>query len=499
MAVETYVQPTAIVVAAETAAQFAPHEQATPNMTVALDAGRVFAGSTNTVTEVASQSTATITAPTTNPRKDVVYIDRVTGAVGVATGTEAASPTDPAIPDDKAPVARINLTTSTTTIINAELDDLRVAGVGIPGPFGTMAKQNADNVAITGGTMAGVSPTGVTSINGGPLAGFRNVVINGGFSINERAATSNADDTYGHDRWYALTQSGTIAVSTLSDVENGLPTMARLTQSQAMAQRMGYAQIVEGGNCKHLRGQEVTFSFRRFRCSVAQAIRFAVLEWTGTEDSVTSDVVNDWTSASYTAGGFFLGSSLTITGVTSNTPSAATLTGGPAITATLGSAFNNLIVMAWVEGTAAQNVTLDLGEAQLEIGGAATAFERRPIGTELALCQCFYRPLTVDAAQIFSLNAGVNNPNRVDCTYEFPTMRAAPTLITSGTAGDYRVTDFIGGGGATCTSVPALMTGASPDRAGIKFVANAHGLTLQTNARHFAVNANGILALDAEL
>jgi hypothetical protein len=104
-------------------AAFAPHEQATPNMTVRLDAGAIFDGLT--LTEVAAQNTGTITAPTTNPRKDIVHVDRITGAVGVATGAEAASPTDPAIPAGKLPVARINLTTSTTTIANSILDDLR--------------------------------------------------------------------------------------------------------------------------------------------------------------------------------------------------------------------------------------------------------------------------------------------------------------------------------------------------------------------------------------
>ena len=45
---------------------FAPHEEATPVMKVELDAGMLFDGST--LTEKTSQSTATITAPTGNPR-----------------------------------------------------------------------------------------------------------------------------------------------------------------------------------------------------------------------------------------------------------------------------------------------------------------------------------------------------------------------------------------------------------------------------------------------
>lgn len=151
MTVETYVQPaidSSVVVAAETAAQFAPHAQETPDMTVRVDAGRVFDTSSKKVTEVAAQNTATITAPSTNPRNDIVYVDRASGTVGVTTGAEAASPVDPAIPSGKAPVARINLTTSTTEIGNANLDDLRVSVMAIPGPFGTSAKLDADNVVL---------------------------------------------------------------------------------------------------------------------------------------------------------------------------------------------------------------------------------------------------------------------------------------------------------------------------------------------------------------
>lgn len=214
----------------------------------------------------------------------------------------------------------------------------------------------------------------------------RNVLINPTFAINQRAPATNADDTYGHDRWYALTQTGTIAVSTVANAENGTPYMARLTQSQAAAQRMGYAQIVESANCIDLRGQEVTFRVGRLRCSSSQALRMAVLEWTGTADTVTSDVVNDWTSGNFTAGNFFLGANLTVTGVTSQTPGAAALTNGVGLTVTLGNTFTNLIVMVWTEGTLAQNGTLDLAKCQLEWGSMSTPFEVRPIA--LALAQC---------------------------------------------------------------------------------------------------------------
>ncbi len=219
----------------------------------------------------------------------------------------------------------------------------------------------------------------------------RHLLINGSGEVNQRATTSaQADDTYGHDRWYRLTQSNAIAVSDVADAENTTPRMMRLTQSNASAQRMGYAQIIEGKNCKHLRGQTVTFRFGRKRLSSSANVRIAVLEWTGTEDSVTSDVVNDWTSSTYTAGNFFLGSNLTVSAVAQQALTANTLTDGSSLTVTLGSSFNNLIVFVWTESTVAQNVTLDLAKAQLELGSVATPYEHEDAESMLVKCQrCF--------------------------------------------------------------------------------------------------------------
>lgn len=111
-------------VASRSAWAFAPHEQTTPDMTVRLESGHIAKLGALPV-EVAAQSTGTIIAPSTNPRKDIVHIDQETGTVGVATGTEAPSPVDPAVPAGKSAVARINLVVSQSSIVNPDLDDLR--------------------------------------------------------------------------------------------------------------------------------------------------------------------------------------------------------------------------------------------------------------------------------------------------------------------------------------------------------------------------------------
>jgi hypothetical protein len=219
-----------------------------------------------------------------------------------------------------------------------------------------------------------------------------NRLINGGFQVDQRnqgAATSVGNDSYCLDRWYVLSQTAAVTVSQLADPETGYTHAIRLTQPQTTAQRMGLAQIVEGVNCKDLRGGNATLS-ARVRISTSQAIGYAILGWTGTEDAVTSNVVNSWTSGTYTAGNFFLGSNLAVLAVGTQTPAAATWTTLAPLSAAMGTAFNNVIGLVWTQGAAAQTVTLDVDFAQLEAGSAALPFQRIGAAAERARCQRYY-------------------------------------------------------------------------------------------------------------
>lgn len=106
--------------------QFQPHEAATPNMTVVIDAGRL-PTSTGTLS-VAQQSTAAFTAPVTNPRKDAISINRTTGAYQITAGTEAASPLVPQVDTSLyMPIAVVTLTVGMSSITNANIEDVRRA------------------------------------------------------------------------------------------------------------------------------------------------------------------------------------------------------------------------------------------------------------------------------------------------------------------------------------------------------------------------------------
>ncbi|MGY5793663.1 hypothetical protein ACXHXM_25975 len=295
-------------------------------------------------------------------------------------------------------------TTIASAKYNATVDDLVqdantarpiVAG-GTGATNAAAAAANLGVLPVAGGTMAGDidmdahAIKNVVSLNGGNLGGLRDAIINGDGAVNQRTYTTVADDVYWCDRHYVLTQTAAITPTVIADAANGLPNMMRLMQSQAAAQRMGNAQIIEARDSKRFRGKQVTLG-GQLRCSVSQPIRYAVLEWTGTANAVTSDVVNNWTNGFFTAGQFFIGASLTVAAVGTVTPTANTLTPW-SLTANVSGSCNNLIVFMWTEGTAAQNVTLDMawGLVQGDATKETWPYAPRHIQQELALCQRYY-------------------------------------------------------------------------------------------------------------
>lgn len=250
---------------------------------------------------------------------------------------------------------------------------------------------------VSPGEVASSATAGVSSLNGLTggltyLAGMHNRIINPNGRIWQRQNTGTSavtDGAYAWDRWYGLVQTAGITASRVTNAENGTPNMMRFTQSQASAQRFGLAQYIESQNAIDLRGQSVTLS-ARVRMSASTTLRYAIIEWTGTVDSVTRDVVNDWTSGTFTPGNFFIASNVTITATGSTALSANTLT-SVSLSGTLGSSANNLAVFLWTDSTQAQNVTLDVGKVQLEQGSQATPLAVRPIAEEIGLCQRTYQ------------------------------------------------------------------------------------------------------------
>ncbi len=255
----------------------------------------------------------------------------------------------------------------------------------------------ADAIEINALTPSGYTPTGSTVEQ--HLAGISsalqsagvnpNLLINGDGMVFQRsgAITTSADDTYHVDRWYALTQSGTCTVTQRLDAANGVPFLIRTTQSSASSQRVGAAQILEAVDSKVLRGHTVTLSGKA-ALSVNGTVRFAILEWAGTADSVTSDVVSNWASATFTAGNFFLASNLTVAATGSQAVTANTLT-DYSLSATVSGSCNNLIVLVWSDTVLTQTSTFDF-RAKVERASAATAWVKECYADIINRCYRYY-------------------------------------------------------------------------------------------------------------
>lgn len=109
-----------IDVLAQTGKQFAPREMASPALGITVEAGLLMDG-----TVVAAQNITGIGAPTANPRIDRIYYDLNLRSFQRVVGSEAATPTPPALPYGVFPVASVYMTVGMTAIRNDDITDDR--------------------------------------------------------------------------------------------------------------------------------------------------------------------------------------------------------------------------------------------------------------------------------------------------------------------------------------------------------------------------------------
>lgn len=217
----------------------------------------------------------------------------------------------------------------------------------------------------------------------------RNYLLNPSGELSQRGLGSKADATYDFDQWLTLTQANPITASSVTDAENGTPLLMRSLQANASAQRFGRIQWLESALCRDLRGLPVALS-ARVRMSASTTLRYAIVEWMGTADSITKDVVSDWTNGTFTAGNFFTSTSTTIVAAGSISLTANTFADITALTGSVSGSMNNLAVLFWTDSTQAQNVTLDIGKVKLERGTVPTRYVAPTIMDLLRDCQRYY-------------------------------------------------------------------------------------------------------------
>lgn len=228
----------------------------------------------------------------------------------------------------------------------------------------------------------------ISTINDGPVSGFRNVLINGGFRIWQRGTswTNPADQTYLADRWCCSFDgsggSRTISQGTFTLGQPGVPGepqyFIRWNQSGAPSGQT-YNQLrqrIEG--VRTFAGQEVTIGLW--------------LRASGASSTVT--LPNIRLAQRFGSGG--TPSTSVATNFTTNTVATTAwqkfsfTTTLPSISGkTLGTNEDDCLEFA-ISMPINSTFQLDVAEVQLEKGPVSTDIEYRPIGTELSLCQRYY-------------------------------------------------------------------------------------------------------------
>jgi hypothetical protein len=333
----------------------------------------------------------------------------------------------------------------------------------------TLAVNTITNAA--GGNTAqinGMTPTADS------LQGFRNRLINSDMRIDQRNAGASVTPTngqYGVDRWQAyLTQASKFSMQQSSTAPAGFKNSLLVTSLSAYSVVSGdffnVLQFIEGFNVADLdwgtaNAKTVTLSFW-VRSSLTGTFG-GVLRNTGGGTrsypfSYTISVADTWEQKTITVPGDTTGSWNTTNGqgigVVFDFGVGATFEG------TAGAWANSNLygTTGATSVVATSGATFYITGVQLEAGSVATPFERRPYGTELALCQRYYCKLSGTNGR---LGMGYNATTTEGTAFiNFPvTMRNFPSALEqSGTASDYGV-QVLGSTG-TCSSVPTFQ-GAS--------------------------------------
>lgn len=361
----------------------------------------------------------------------------------------------------------INVDTLGPSILEA--DDWSISLTGEVGPssggnvVGPASSVDQNLAAFDGATGllladAGVNVAAIIASAVAAATAPRNRVINPQMLVAQAGVGSTTDGNYtGIDQWYALTQTGAVTSSQLTNVADGVPSMGRLTQSQSTAQRFGWAQVFESSFVKDLRSKTVTLAAKA-RMSAATKLRYAIVEWTGTADSVTKDVVASWSNTTFDAGQFFSGTNLTIAATGSIDLSASTLT-DITLSAGISSSMNNIIIIFWTDSTQAQTVTLDIGNVFFGQGASAPAVFDPPAPDNdfIACLRYFYKYQAPSSPNRVAYGFNLSATVAVMTWRLNPVMRAAPTLAYSSLS-DWSVYD------STQHSLTALsLSAAAPD------------------------------------
>ena len=293
----------------------------------------------------------------------------------------------------------------------------------------------------------GSATASLSSINGGPISGTRNRIINGDMRIDQRNAGVSVTPTatgYTLDRWsLEISQASKLSVQRNAGA---------ITPPTGFTNYVGITTVAA-----YAVGAGESFNLRTF----VEGYNFADMAW-GTSSAATT-ILSFWVRSSLT--GTFGGSlrndlnnrsypftyaisaantweqkTITFAGETTGTWANTTERGVAVIfglgvgttgsgTAGAWAATNYQSATGATSVVGTNGATFYITGVQLEPGTVATPFERRSYGAELALCQRYFEIFTR-----VSYNYSSGGTGAVDLRLSFAvTKRAVPTCVKVGT------------------------------------------------------------------
>jgi len=338
--------------------------------------------------------------------------------------------------------------------------------------------------------------TGITTpaLVNGPALAFRNKIINGAMTIDQRnsgASTSFTvnQNTYTLDRWtiqrvnfgsFTIQQSSNAPAGFINSV---LVTSTSSDTNNTLQNRCLVSQNIEGFNVSDLNwgtanAIPVTLSFW-VRSSLTGTFGGSLQNNASDRSypfSYSISAANTWEQKTITISGDTTGTWITNSGI--GLRIAWGLGTGPDIAGAAGSwiAGDKRSATGTINVLGTNGATFYITGVQLEAGSVATPFENRPIGTELALCQrYYYRIVSNGAAGRLGSSYNLSTTEALGLI-QFPVvMRAIPTALDqTGIAGDYAVVTSIAN---NCTFVPVIFSSGTNNNVGIvRFITT--GLTV---------------------
>ena len=221
---------------------------------------------------------------------------------------------------------------------------------------------------------------------------FRNILINNNFSIDQRNSgasqtfTAAAALAYSVDRWYGYCTGANI---TGARVAGTAPSQYFYRFTGATSNTaVGFGQRIEAANSFHFANKTAVLSVNLASTSIT-SVTWAAYYATTTD---TFGTLASPTRTQIATGTFTINSTLSRYSAVMNVPAAAT-TG---------------IEIVFTTGALIASQTLTFDDAQFELGSSPTAFEQRPVGTELSLCQRYYSLIKNGANGVVTSSTGIS-------------------------------------------------------------------------------------------